>query len=298
MINKYLYAERRLRIPEYVYFILTERCPLKCPQCYNVGKEPKEMLFEIFVDNFDQAREMGVKKIALIGGEILFYSDIEKVLGYVSESDIYCTFASSGYNIEKIIHILKQSNNIYPIISLNASKKEIDKITRDGFEYSIKAMQLLEENNIAYSINWVAHHSNVNDFSDFLDFVFGRGAENVLILQTKRNTEDIVIDNLTEKDVQKLSEIVTQSSFKNRIMVDRCSAYLQERLFGRKEKRTVGKGCCAGEFIMAVNVDGKYQPCQHMSIISNELKLNEAWTTSEKFALVRDSRQGCIAEIK
>jgi len=51
------------------------------------------------------------------------------------------------------------------------------------------------------------------------------------------------------------------------------------------------------EFVIAVNVDGKYQPCQHMSIISESTTLKDAWQVSEIFNEFRKNKRGCIADI-
>lgn len=295
-MNKYLKSELRTKIPEYVYFILTEKCPLNCPQCYNSSNGSKDMSFEIFVENYNQARDIGTKKIVLIGGEVLYYKDIIKVLEYINGGSLYCTFATSGYGIEKVLDLLKKTNNIYPIISINASERKINELTRDGYNYSIRALELLKKYNIPYSVNWVAHHSNVDDFSNLLKMVFEYNAENVVILQAKYGCNSEIFDNLTMEDVNKLRKTILDCPYKDKIMVDRCSNFFRQELLGQKIP-TVGTGCCAGEFVIAVNVDGKYQPCQHMSIISESTTLKDAWQVSEIFNEFRKNKRGCIADI-
>ncbi len=296
-MNKYLKSKSRTKIPDLVYFILTEKCPLKCPQCYNSDMRTKDMSFEVFADNYNQVRDIGTKKIALIGGEVLYHQDILKVMEYVNRGSLYCVFSTSGYGIEKVIELLEKSKIIHPFISINASKREINELSRDGYDYSIKAIKLLKKYNISYSINWVAHHSNVDDFSDLLNMVFENNAEKVTILQTKYNYKGEILDNLTIDDVKKLREIILNSSYKDKIMVDRCSDFFRQELLGLKIP-VVGTGCCAGEFIMTVNADGKYQPCQHISIMSESKTLMDAWQISEAFKEFRKNKQGCIAEIE
>lgn len=289
-------SELRTKIPELVYFILTEKCPLKCPQCYNSNNGSKDMPFDIFVENYNQVREIGTKKIVLIGGEVLYYKDIIKVLEYINKGNLYCTFATSGYGIERILDLLKKTNNIYPVISINASKKKIDELSRDGYNYSVRALDLLRKCNIPYSVNWVAHHSNVDDFSNLLKMVFEYNAENINILQAKYGCKGELLDNLTIEDVKKLRKTILDCPYKDKIMVDRCSNFFRQELLGLKIP-TVGTGCCAGEFVIAVNVDGKYQPCQHMSITSESTTLKDAWQVSEVFNEFRKDKHGCIADI-
>lgn len=295
-MNKYIYEESRTKVPEYVYFMLTEKCPLSCPQCYNSSGGLKEMPISIFEDNLEQVKNIGIRKIALIGGEVLVHSRIEEILEKIEKSELLCSFSTSGYNIESVVNILKNAKKIYPIISLNASTKEIDAITRDGYEYSIKAMEILRKNDISFSVNWVAHHSNINNFYDFLNMVFKKGAETVSILQNKTTKEGEIVDNINLNDIEKLKKIISNSPYKSRIRVDRCSRIFQKKLFDLSEQK-VGMGCLAGEFSMAINVEGKYQPCQHLNVVANSNNIKDAWINSEDFKRIRRNKKPCVAEI-
>ena len=167
---QFLRQNHYLPHPQIMQVEITTICPLNCPQCYKEETLPRTMNIEKFIEIINDAKKSGVKAITLLGGEPLIHPDICEMIQILDNAEIVGGTYTSGIGInKKIIDVLQDIKTpFYFFLSLNGSTKEIHELSRSSFEITKKAMQYLKENNVEYSINWVARHDNISDLKNVI----------------------------------------------------------------------------------------------------------------------------------
>lgn len=177
-----------------IHIDITDSCPLKCKQCYKKSSEDIFMDFEKFKKIIDEAESLNIFQIALGGGEPLIHKDILKFVEYVSKTNMSVSITTSGYNLNEklILELIKRGIN-HIQISLNGSKKEIDELSRDGFDYGMSAIKLLNKSKISFGINTVVSQDNINDLQNIFDIGKKYNADNINLLRYKPSGKKLEI---------------------------------------------------------------------------------------------------------
>ena len=84
------------KIPLKSMIVLTERCHLKCQQCYLVENPREELSTEKIKDVIDQLAKSGALWLTFTGGEPLLRSDIIELLTYAKTKGFVITIFTSG----------------------------------------------------------------------------------------------------------------------------------------------------------------------------------------------------------
>lgn len=266
---------------------LTTKCPLSCPQCYCSLTGGKNIPLEKAVYWIQEAAKMGVKDVMLSGGETLCYPDLYEVIRKAKECCIAVNVALSGvgFDQETFDQLIGAGvTNIY--ISLNGSTKEINDISRDGFDYAINALMLLQKNQFKNTtINWVMHSSNADDFVNILRLAEKYEVQNVAILGLKPDSKYMLASYPTKEQMLKLKKTIRAYSGKCCIQIESCfspmlALFNDTKLFGNFNVSEY-KGCCAGRTTFSVNVDGLLSPCRHLDYFEPYESLKEYMDHSE-----------------
>lgn len=121
----------------YLRISLTDNCNLRCIYCTPEKlsqKKEEKLLFEDISKIIKVAKEIGIKKIRLTGGEPLLRKDLFQIISEIKKSginEIYIT--TNGILLEEKIKDLKEAGLIGVNISLDTLDEDIfNKITRGG----------------------------------------------------------------------------------------------------------------------------------------------------------------------
>ena len=121
----------------YLRISLTDNCNLRCIYCTPEKlsqKKEEKLLFEDIAKIIKVAKEIGIKKIRLTGGEPLLRKDLFQIINEIKKSgidEIYIT--TNGILLEEKIKNLKEAGLIGVNISLDTLDEDIfNKITRGG----------------------------------------------------------------------------------------------------------------------------------------------------------------------
>lgn len=254
---KFLKKNKYLKNPKLLQIEITDICPLHCKQCYKDLQRQGEMSYEKFSQIINEAKNLGVKKIVLNGGEPLTHTKIIDIIWKVSEAGIIPVCFTSGYGIDRDFLKKIKVSNIEFLLSLNGSNSEIHNKSRDGFEITMKAIDLLFKSNIKYSINWVARHDNVKDLSNMIDLVKRFKACKINIVANKLTSYGEIESELNELDYKLIREIVNQNDNNKYITIQSCYNILGVFCFdGNIPKMT---GFNAGKTFYAITKDGNLQ---------------------------------------
>lgn len=272
---------------------LTTACPLRCPQCYCTLEGGKHIPLQTAVAYLQQAKEMGVKYVELSGGETMCYPHLYDVIRAASENGIVANVALSGFAFTQNAYERMLEAGVGGIfISLNGSTKEINSLTRDGYDLAISALDLLQKNQFQNtSINWVMHANNANDFPNVVALAEKFDVANLIIIGVKPDSKHALSTTPSAEQMKAVSNIVWNHKGKTRLLVESCFSPLlaltcDTKLFGNIN---VGKhiGCCAGRSMLSVSVDGMFSPCRHLDYYEKWATLEEYWNCSPILLKIR-----------
>lgn len=252
---------------------LTDYCPLKCIQCYKDNKAFKNMDYEYFKELVKEAAEIGTRKILLSGGEPFTYPHIIEAIELIKKRNIYVVVSTSGYGVDaKIVEKLKESGLDMLFISLNGSNKQINDLSRDGYQLATKAMRLCKEMKLPYRINWVARHDNVHDLPDLIKLCKTEGAVGIDILINKPNPSGYIDSPMSFEDLEYLYGVYQQNT--DFLMYQTCF-YLLRNMQG--VNANLLSGCAAGTLSMAIFSDHTFSVCPHIKGNQTYKSIMEFW---------------------
>lgn len=265
-----------LKFPKIVQIEITNRCPLKCPQCYK-SPTPKQMSKKFFMDIVDECYEIGVGSIMLNGGEPILHSDVIEMIEYASQKNIITHCFLSGFGINPEIIKLLETTKVSISISLNGITKEINDLSRDGYEYAISAINLLKDSNINWGINWVARHDNIMDFNNLVDYAVSKKAKFINIIANKINGREL-LSPMDYHDFILLKDFIEKNRRKIIIRVESCFSIMN--VFMKTKRPALFKGCMAGIVACFIDVDGNYWPCSHLCYPERFNSIADYWEKS------------------
>lgn len=267
-------------------FELTTVCPLRCPQCYCSLNSAKYLDLDIAKKRIDEAVQVGIKALNLSGGETMCYPYLYELIEYASLriDEVSVSLSGIHFTQEAFEKMTKAGiSNIH--ISLNGSTREINNISRDGFDYAIEALTILKENHYPRTtINWVMHSTNADDFRNMVALSEAYDVSALVIIGFKPDSKN-ALDSYPSKDqIASVSDIVKQYKGSVQIRIEACYSnmlayHLDTKLFGNLNISPY-KGCGAGRFVVNVNVDGKFTPCRHINRPEEYDTLKEYWSHS------------------
>ncbi|MCR5610096.1 MAG: radical SAM protein [Lachnospiraceae bacterium] len=272
-----------LEYPKIIQLEITKRCPLHCPQCYKdlVGKQDIDYIFlKKFIEN---ESKNGLRSIMVNGGEPLCYPYFCDFLQEANFYGIKTNVFTSGFGLNKQVIDAVVKNDCFLNISLNGSTNEINKYSRDGYEYAMKAIQLLYSMDAKYGINWVARRDNVKDFPNIIKLAERYNANNILIVGNKISHLGNVQEAMELEDYVYLVNVIKKynnSKGKVQLLLQRCFTTLNDMIQDNVKGR-LNKGCSAGISSIAMNVAGEFMPCAHMYYPEKFASVNEYWLQSK-----------------
>lgn len=264
---------------------ITRECPFHCPQCYKVELEQKHMEFELLERMVNEGIRNGVQLFVLNGGEPLIYPHFVDILKlFYNKTGISINCFSSGFGLtEEIIHAIKETPGMNFFISLNGSTKEINDLSREGYDISVVAIRLLQEHQCSFGINWVARKDNLNDFENMVSFCQKNGVSQLSVTSNKlAENKTKVLGALNHGDIVRLAETIKNNTDVN-ITVEACFPQLTAEMRPLK----VSDGCAAGYYNLNVSLEGYYLPCTHLYYPEKFDSIEEYWTQSKILADLR-----------
>jgi len=282
---------RSFAVPESIHIDITAVCPLKCTQCYKSNSQNVEMSFEKFSCLIEQAKNLGVFQIALGGGEPLVVKGLAKFVKKVTSCGMACTITSSGYGLTvELLEQLKKSGVNHIQISLNGSTKEINSRSRDGFDEAISALNILAESSVPFGINWVARMDNVYDFVNVVAYVKSLKADNINILRYKQSVREDYWKNVLNKDAFNYLVTTIKKVKGIKIKIDSAFSNILCQLYGN-QVNSVNCGCGAGRRFMMIDPWGRFKPCSHLSLVSEEQDIQKYWINSPDLENLRQGEE-------
>lgn len=274
--------------PQMIQFEITLRCPFHCSQCYKKMLAKQDMDFDYLNIIIKQAVKNEVKLITLNGGEPFLYPRIYDLLISIGELGIITNIFSSGFNLtNEIIMLLEKYNNLNIYISINGSTKEVNSLSREGFDVSISAIRRLSKYNIKFGINWVARHDNILDFPNILELCRRYSVSIISITSNKLTGSGIIQSSLEKNDIFLLSNYINcRENLFPSIFIESCFSMLSTQVIGNKS--SFSAHCYAGISNCTINCNGTFQPCTHLKYPENYDSIQTYWHNSQVLKELRN----------
>ncbi len=167
-------------IPVSAKFEITPLCNFSCPMCYVRRKNDEEVSgkmlnAEQWIDLAKQAKKMGVLNLTLTGGEIFTYDGFWKLYSELNKMGFLISLLSNGYLIDETAKAnFKKYGTPYSVkLSLyGASNASYEKMcgVKDGFDRFSKAIDILKELKIPFSVTSTVIKENFDDLKAMYEF--------------------------------------------------------------------------------------------------------------------------------
>jgi pyrroloquinoline quinone biosynthesis protein E len=250
----------------------------------NQGKDIKK---EIALKYIDQAGDLKIPFINLSGGETLVYPYLTELLERISIRGLSSAISISGWGFDPVrLMELKRAGVDEIYVSLNGSTREINELSRDGYEMAVNALNLLKaDRQVNYYINWVARNDNAEDFPHLVSLAEELGVKSIVILESKPDAGYALQSTLSPENFLRLANYLKKhDQQKIPIQVEPCfsplRAYINNYYFWNRNTGA-NKGCGAGRNAMAVDVDGNLIPCRHLLYSESFESIADYWWNSE-----------------
>lgn len=181
-------------MPEYklkeIKIEVTYKCPLGCVHCSsNAGQENSLTISEdkchtILAD----AIELGVREVAISGGEPLVWDGLTNIIDFVHSNNISTTIYTSGNTSdpEAVFDSLKKSGLDRAIFSLySANRSEHNRITRkaDSFDLTLRSIDTCSSIGIIPEVHFVALAKNYYELSKVVGLAESHGVKKISVLR-------------------------------------------------------------------------------------------------------------------
>ena len=249
---------------------LTNKCPLKCPQCYCSLTGDKHIDLETAKAKIIEAAEHGVENINMSGGETLCYPWIYELISFASKHCKNVNIAISGCYFNKdVLNKLLESGVTSISVSLNGSTEEINRLTRDGYPLAINALKILGEEKVPNTfINWVMHSNNCEDFPNIVSIAEKYGISCIDVIMFKPDSKHELKSFPSGQQMKQIADFIRHYNGPVKIMVETCFSQMLALIYNSSWLGNIDlgeqKGCRAGLYIYNITVDGTYTPCRHI----------------------------------
>lgn len=271
--------------PESLHVELTGYCPLDCPQCYKDKRKSEPLDYDFLLSVIQQAEDIQVFQIALGGGEPLSYPNLHLVLAEINQRGMASSITTSGFGLDS--HFLDEliGRGLRHIqISINGSNEKIHSQSRDGYEYAVRALDLLKKTKVSFGVNWVARRDNIDDFPDFIKKMKSYNVDNINILRYKPSANETYEENRLSADKMALLFKIIKNTRSIRLKTDSAFGKLLCHL---NQRVSFMSGCGAGRRFLALDADGFYRPCSHVNMKERADNLYQLWYQSKYLDMFR-----------
>jgi pyrroloquinoline quinone biosynthesis protein E len=279
---------------------LTTRCPFRCPQCYCSLEGGKDLDYNTALHWIQEAAQNKIHTVNLSGGETLIYPHLPELIRACKDAGMEANIAVSGYGITKEVLEKLIACGTYDIcISLNGSTREINDLSRQGYDEAIHTLRLLQE--LKYPnvcINWVMQKTNAADFPAMIDLAKQYAVKELVVMGYKPTASGSMEEAPTLDQIHQVvaqvkahqKEKAGEDTRPLQIEIDPCYSLMKAlvaKRFFTNLNTGITRGCGAGRDGISVNVDGKLTPCRHLEMPEEYDTIRSYWHNSQILQTLR-----------
>jgi len=202
----------------FVQWLATYGCNFSCPYCEASAGEPaaNELNTEEAFAMVDDLAAMGVKRLAVSGGEPLVRSDITLVMSRAHDSGLDLGLVSNGWFVSDMWEDLRQFDYFLYYTSIDGLPEMHDRTRKDNsFARVMKSLELFSGKDVSSRIiNTVVHADNIRHLEALYRLLKDSGATSwrlVPIMEVGRAGANQFLA-LTGKQLQELAGFIKEHS--------------------------------------------------------------------------------------
>jgi MoaA/NifB/PqqE/SkfB family radical SAM enzyme len=221
---------------------------------------PLEMIREVSTNFLQADLPLPQSTIILSGGEALLHPQFGEVCSIVRSLNGYIALSSNGILVPQYIGLFRRNDGIQ--ISIDGNSRVHDFIRGAGsYENAMRALRLLDENNIRHSISFTANKQNLKCIDHIIDLCIETGSY-LLNFNLYHPICENGLDPLSFSDWLSEKRRVKERVEQEGIL---CTVTCVE------------KGCIAGILGLSVLPDGTYWDCSRNQQITGRFpqKIND-----------------------
>jgi MoaA/NifB/PqqE/SkfB family radical SAM enzyme len=209
-------------IPPRFTFTLTCKCNLRCPTCQYVltGAEFFEnaglMKFEDYKSILDRYKKY-IKSLTLTGGEVTLHPEMEKFIDYAKSLRLKVNAISNGILIRKKLSAIKKLDDFN--ITLDAYDEQSFARNRGGtakqWESIMAGLQKLREDNIKFTISFLATSENIEDLFQLIELADTYQPTTLRLnsINPHSDTRDLVLTKSDPRVMQVITDIMKRTDY-------------------------------------------------------------------------------------
>ena len=175
-----------------IYLYLTDRCNLKCRHCwieplhYEGRKESGDEFDLRFLKKaIGDAREIGLNRVKLTGGEPFLRKDILDIIAFLHDQEITIDIETNGTLMDKEICEVLRTNSVNQVsVSLDSMTEEQHETFRGVkgcYQDAVKGLSLLAESGISTQLIMTLYKENVSEIERLVDLSSRMGVGSIKI---------------------------------------------------------------------------------------------------------------------
>ena len=295
-----------------VFLFVTNDCNLRCTHCYVSSGDyvpPREMNLQEIKGVIDQARDLGVSRFLVTGGEPFMVRDIYEIIRYISaENDLVLLTNGMFFNDSNVAKLRDSigRGNISFQVSLDGPTAELHNAIRGkhAFEKAIAGAKRLIDSSYDVAISTAVSVHTVDHMTEMTRLVgrLGASAHHILWMQEwGRAIDNSATLMLTPERVAQVMRDCKVVGDEIGVTIDN-DASLRVRVQGKHGRKTDLCSCAWDS--LAVFSDGQVYPCVWLAGAPGmecgsvlETSLEKIWRDSDTMRQIRgvsvQNRENC-----
>ena len=281
---------------------ITLACCYSCRHCGSRAGRAREneLTTAECLDVVRQLKELGCRRVSLIGGEVFMRPDWAEIVRALTDSGIACAIITNGFDFSPgIIEELKEAGIESVAVSIDGNREVHDYLRMEGsFDRALEAIDKLHSAEIPVSVITTLNGMNIGCLDEMYEKFLGKGifAWQLQACSPMGNAANLGVDwDLDHRKAIRFVEKHLDDAPFSVGVADNIGYFTESEgyLRGNKSGKAVFKGCRAGLASIGIDSVGNVRGCESMyDEIFNEgnlrkKSLREIWEDPEAFAYNR-----------
>ena len=289
---------------------ITLACCFSCRHCGSRAGKARENELDTMecLDVVRQLRDLGCRRVNLIGGEVFMRSDWHVILKAITDSGMSCTIITNGFDFSKpVIGKLKEAGIESVAVSLDGNREVHDHLRQEGsYERALRAIEKLSDAGIPVSVITTLNSMNIGCLDEMYSVLHGSGifAWQLQACSPMGNAANLGVDyDFDHRDAVAFVEKHLGDAPFMLGVADNIGYYGSSEGYIRGNKSGIAafRGCRAGLTSIGIDSEGNVRGCESMyDKIFNEgnlreRTLREIWEDPEAFMYNRGFREEMLS---
>ncbi|MDO4534695.1 MAG: radical SAM protein [Clostridium perfringens] len=254
------YENNGEHIPVFLMASITSNCNLFCKGCFArannyCGETKRKMLSsEKWEEIFNEAKELGVAFIILLGGEPLMRKDVIEKASKIKDI-VFPVFTNGTMINDDYFKLFNDNRNLVPMLSIEGNMEETDERRGEGtYNNLVKVMKKFKDKGILFGASITITTKNIGKVTslNFVSDLYEKGCKAITFVEYVPVTEESrsLAPTDGERIILEKRQMELREKFQDIVILS----------FPGDEKYS--GGCiAAGRGFFHINIDGAAEPC-------------------------------------